>query len=445
MTADRDPTLRDLLAARGVSADEIERSERDGTLLLLAVDRIVFEEPHYTISEIFERSPIDEQRTAELWRSLGFPDPPDDEPFFTDSDVQILGVLADLVRRGASEPDLLTGMTRVVGQSMARFAAAQAEIYLERESEFAGGHGVGGDQGDIPERPDPTIGPLDDPLLARSISDVLPTIPHLLDYVWRRHMQAAARSRLLRNESGASTEEMAIGFADLVGFTSLSQQISPQDLAAVVDRFERHAYDTVARMGGRVVKMIGDEVMFAVDDPRQALLIALELSEVYRNDDELSEVRVGVSWGPVMEREGDCFGPVVNMASRIVNIAFAGTVVVSEALHDQFADDEAFSWKSLHRKTLKDIGRVTLWNLRAAGEPSEARSDPDRARARRSERVELEVERLTSTDEASREARRARRDAEKEAKRAAAARARERRSRRDEPRSGGTGRRGGSS
>lgn len=422
--ADTEPTLRELLRAQGVSAEEMQRAADDGTLLFLAIDRFVFDEPRYTTSEIFERSPIDDERTSELWRSLGFPDPPEDEPFFTDADVQILGVLSDMVQRGASDLDLLIGMTRVIGQSMARFAAAQAEIYTEREV------------GEVHDTPDGTHGaagvsngvdPLDDPLLARTISEVLPTIPHILDYVWRRHMQAAARNRLLRSAAESSTEEMAIGFADLVGFTALSQQISPQDLAGVVDRFEMHAYDTVARLGGRVIKMIGDEVMFAVDDPRKALLIALELSDVYRNDDELSEVRVGVSWGPVLEREGDCYGPVVNQASRIVNIAFAGTVVVSEELHEMFAEDPAFRWKSLHRKTLKDIGRVTLWSVRADDAEETEKSTIDRARARRSERVEQEVERLTSDTADTREARRARREKDKQAMREASARAQARR------------------
>ncbi len=137
---------------------------------------------------------------------------------------------------------------------------------------------------------------LDSPEALRSITEALPAIPKLLEYVWRRNMQAAARNRLLRGDPDVSPP-MAIGFADLVGFTSLSQQISATDLSEVVDRFERIANDTVASLGGRVIKMIGDEVMFSVGDPRQAIEVGLELAATYREDDELSDVRVGAELG----------------------------------------------------------------------------------------------------------------------------------------------------
>ncbi len=170
-----------------------------------------------------------------------------------------------------------------------------------------------------------------------------------------------------------------------MGFTALSQQVSAHELAEVVSRFEGLAYDTVARLGGRVVKMIGDEVMFNVVDPRQAAEIALTLAETYRDDDELSDVRVGLAYGPVLEREGDCFGPVVNLASRIVGIAFPGTVVVSDELHAAMVDDDDFVWRSLHRRQLKDIGRVMLWTIRRSSDPfgPKSRPRPGPARAHR--------------------------------------------------------------
>ena len=118
----------------------------------------------------------------------------------------------------------------------------------------------------------------------------------------------------------------------------------------MVDRFEVLAYDTVVALGGRVVKMIGDEVMFTVDDVGRAVDIALSLAEAYHDDESLSDVRVSVAVGPVLEREGDLFGPTVNLASRIVSIAFEGSVVVSEEVHDA-------------------LGRTTRLVLEAAARP----------------------------------------------------------------------------
>ncbi len=120
-----------------------------------------------------------------------------------------------------------------------------------------------------------------------------------------------------------------MGFADLVGFTALAQQVTDAELAEVVDQFEHLAYDVVVAGGGRVVKMIGDEVMFLLDDPVAAAEIALGLADASRDASELSDVRVGLAMGPVLEREGDAFGPTVNLASRATGIAYPGTVVVS--------------------------------------------------------------------------------------------------------------------
>lgn len=451
-----------MLAENGVDEADVEMAAQEGTLVLLAIERLVFRnEPKMSTEQMLGMTPLDPERTTELWRSLGFPDPPPHEPFFTDADMEILGVLSDLVEAGATDPELLVQITRVAGQSMARFAAAQVDMLVERAGELtdevafqlAAQRGLLDDAPStwkpgadavteqlpmiaIPEIDDEHGFAPVDPEVRRRVADLLlddpqslssvmlvGAVPQLLEYVWRRHMQAAARTRLLHG-SGDSDTMLAIGFADLVGFTSLSQQISTADLAEVLDRFERIAYDTVAQFGGRVIKMIGDEVMFSVDDPRRAVDIGMELAATYRDDDELSDVRVGLSWGPVLAREGDCFGPVVNRASRVVNISFPGSVVVSEELYELLSEDEGLHWRSLRRKNLKDIGRLTLWSVQPADDPDHDPEVRDRARVERSERVERAVEKLTSGEVLSKEARQARREALRERRREAEERAR---------------------
>ena len=155
----------------------------------------------------------------------------------------------------------------------------------------------------------------------------------LLEYVWRRHLQAATRRAMLHRARGADegiSPVMAVGFADMVGFTMLSQHLGDEELAAVVARFEALAHDTVVALGGRVVKMIGDEVMFVVPTATGAASIGLSLAEAYAGDDLLSDVRVALAIGPVLIQDGDFYGPVVNLASRLVGVANPGTVLVSD-------------------------------------------------------------------------------------------------------------------
>ena len=178
---------------------------------------------------------------------------------------------------------------------------------------------------------------------------------------------------------------MAVGFADMVGFTMLSQHLSDEELAAVVSRFEELAHDTVVALGGRVVKMIGDEAMFVVHTATNAAEIGLSLAEAYAGDELLSDVRVSLAIGPVLVQDGDYYGPVVNLASRLVGVAHPGTVLISDDLRTALeprAPPVSPPGPS-GCAPCKDIGRVQVWKLSRAG----AEPGADRGRNMRWERL----------------------------------------------------------
>ncbi|HEV3225825.1 MAG TPA: adenylate/guanylate cyclase domain-containing protein, partial [Acidimicrobiales bacterium] len=346
-------TLRDLVIALGVATGDVDRAEADGTLGLMAIDRMILadQDPKYTQTEVVERTGLGTE-AVRFWRALGFPDPGPDDRIFSDFDIEMLQLVDQLVKLGLIAGDEALQMTRVIGSSMARIASAQIDAIENRIDE-------------------PTFQDGTEPAVLRA-RFLIPAMPRILEYTWKRHLQSAARRRMVR-EMGASegSYNQSVGFADLVGFTALSQQLTDHELAVIVDRFEATAYDIVGALGGRVIKMIGDEVMFSVDDVGGSLEIGLSLAEAYHDDQSLSDVRVGIACGPVLEREGDLFGPVVNLASRIVSIAYAGSVVVASDIHDALADDERLRWKSLRTRQLKDIGRVQLWAARRASDDFE--------------------------------------------------------------------------
>ena len=340
-----------LLRAFGAGEQEIEQAEADGTLVLLAIDRLALgQELLYDVDEASERIGLPEDEVRHLWRSLGFPDPPPGEKVFAQTDVDNLAAVASLMKSGVAPREVTYGMTRVVGSSMARVASALVDAVSSRAEDVLR-----------------TASDADDPSilepLATETGGFLPMFPSVLEQVWRRHLQVAARRRLLRAE-GDEDAGLVVGFADLVGFTALAQQVSDEELALVVDQFEQLAYDVVVAGGGRVVKMIGDEVMFVVEDPLAAVEIALGLADASRDAEQLSDVRVGLAWGPVLEREGDAYGPTVNLASRITSIAYPGSVVVSPELRTALEDREELTFRAMRPRYLKHIGRITLSRVR---------------------------------------------------------------------------------
>lgn len=293
----------------------------------------------YTAAELADLAGIDLDLANHLWIALGFPLHDDDEPRYTDEDVEALAYAGELIRTGSVEPDLLVQLTRTMASSIARIAEAQLEVAVDRARRFDSDEGV-----------------LVDP-------KVVEKTPWLLGYMWRRHASAAFGRAV---DAVAQEEEtpLGVGFADLVGFTALSQELPEQELASLVSRFETLAHETVVRLGGRVVKMIGDEVMFVVDEPKHGLEIALSLADAYSDDEQLQDVRVGFSSGSVLQMQGDLYGPPVNLASRIVSIARPRSVVVSESVHDELSEDPDYAWRSLRPRTFKGIGRVPIWRVR---------------------------------------------------------------------------------
>jgi adenylate cyclase len=140
---------------------------------------------------------------------------------------------------------------------------------------------------------------------------------------------AIARSRATRVEGDSfGTARVAVGFVDLVGFTPLSLAMPTAELAAMVEDFEGRAADIVVSNGGRVVKLIGDEVMFAAIDPAAACAIALDLVDEFRSSAHVAP-RAGIAYGLVIARGGDYYGPVVNLAARIADLAVPSEVLVS--------------------------------------------------------------------------------------------------------------------
>jgi adenylate cyclase len=363
--------VRFLLLELGCSDEEIDRAVEDDVLDLLVTDRMLVPAGHrLTQAEVAAQTDIPLDVAKRFWRALGFLDVDDDEAAFTDMDIEAVQLFQSMVALELVDLDTAVQMARVIGSSMARIAEAETA------------------PGSTPILMGTGDSVIDADAFAERAGTSIPAMARLLEYVWRRHLQAATHRAMLHRTRGSDEgirPVMAVGFADMVGFTMLSQHLGDEELAAVVARFEELAHDTVVALGGRVVKMIGDEVMFVVQTAESAAQIGLSLAEAYAGDDLLSDVRVALAIGPVLVKDGDFYGPVVNLASRLVGVAHPGTVLISDDFKEALAHEEAtgIDTRPLRTRTLKDLGRIEMWKLiRAGTEPGS-----DRRRTMRWERL----------------------------------------------------------
>ncbi len=297
-----------------------------------------------------------------FWHALGFPIVEDDDAMFTEADLMALKSVARLVREQELDEETALAMTRAFARTTDRLAVWQTQLMAEALAEPNTEAAL--DEADARAAPDLQAARAS----ALKLADMVDELEPLLIYAWRRHLTAAISRMLADADPDASSEGVwrVVGFADLVNFTSLVRRMTERQLAVLVQRFEELATDIVTAHGGRVIKTVGDEILFVHIDPSPAAAIALDLIDTMKEDEVLPDVRVGMAYGPVLSRLGDVFGTTVNRASRLTSVAPAGEVLVDDALATALATMSGFETTALRRRTLRGIGPVTPSALRRA-------------------------------------------------------------------------------
>jgi adenylate cyclase len=308
----------------------------------------------YTRREVAERADVTIENARQLWRALGFADVDDDtKRAFTDRDVEALRTVRLLMDKGIIDEDTQVAMTRAMGQSLGRLAEWQVSAITSSLTDPDG-----------PGQGDPV----------KAARELVPVMETLIGYVWRRHLAATA-GRLLALAGGEVDGTLAVGFADLVGFTSLTRHVDEEELGKLVERFEQVANDVVATHGGRVIKTVGDEVMFAADAPDVAAEIALGLLEQAAAAD-LPELRVGLACGAVLARLGDLYGEPVNLASRLTTAARPGSILVDREFGAAIENDERYVLRRVPPRPVRGYALLQPMRLRRAPGAEDAAGGP---------------------------------------------------------------------
>lgn len=290
--------------------------------------------------EVAAKAGVSLLSARKIWRALGFANVGEEEVAFTEADRDGIETMTRLVRDGIFDEQTATSLTRSIGQTTDRMVVWQIEAMVEY---IARSRGVE----DAEARA----------ILIQELPEIVKPIEDMLFYAWRRELAAAVGRLAVRAESGLDLSEegrdgteddaglplaRAVGFADLVSYTRLSQRMSDGRLAEMVQHFEGMCADIINAGGGRVVKTVGDEVFFNAETPEAGAEIALSLSERIGADEMLPQARVSLVWGRVLSRLGDVFGPTVNLAARLTAIAEPGSVLTDAATASVLADDERF-------------------------------------------------------------------------------------------------------
>ena len=308
------------------------------------------EEPQLTATEVADRAGIPLAQARRLWRTLGFPERGDARAY-TEADVDALRLVVDLLGEGIIDLDVALNVARGVGLSMARLADWEVGEMVHHVDEAFAQQG-GAEDGD-------STAWVMDRFGAR--------FEDLLVYAWRRHLAAAVdRMQSVRAiDADPHTTDLSVGFADIVGFTALSNEVSRERIGELVEVFESRCGDVIAREQGRLIKSMGDAVLFVNDDPMAAFATAEGIINVIGRDPRMPDVRVGLASGGVVLRLGDVFGPPVNLAARLTQVARRNRIIVDHATADLLPADQIES-RPLPPRPVRGFGVVEPVAVRRA-------------------------------------------------------------------------------
>ena len=353
--AERITLLREL-AAEGVPLAELRRSTAAGTILYLPADRVIGSRDRYTAAQVAEITGVELDFLTQLRRAMGLPIPDDDDAVYSEQEIDSVRQVHIARAAGLSDEEVLE-LLRVLGRSLSQVGEALRAIPLKLVLR--------------PGMSEPELAQS----YARAAEQLYPLVNPLLANVLALHMRHATQSTVVSEleRSGGrlpGSREVAVAFADLVGFTRLGEEVPPDELGRLALRLQTLAAE-VAEPPVRLVKTIGDAAMLASPEPEPLLGATLALVEAADTEGEdFPQLRGGAALGAALLRAGDWFGRPVNLASRITSIARPGSLLADEALHSSVPEEYRWSFAGERRlKGLRDP--VKLYRARRP-EPAEA-------------------------------------------------------------------------
>jgi adenylate cyclase len=343
--------LLQTLAGDGASLEELRDAVAESRLALLPVERALTGEIKYSLEEIAELADVDLDYIRRQVQASGLPLPEPGEIALSDEDLEM--AKRGKMFRDAGLPDEgIREVARVIGMSMARIAEASQALIGENFLE------PGDTEYDVAMR------------YTAGATAMTPMLGRTMEYLFARHLRESIRTVVMLDaelESGhlRGSTPIAVAFADLVGFTSLGEQVEVGELGDVSGRLHELA-TSIAESPVRLVKMIGDAAMLVSREPEALLEATLGLVEAVEEDEGLPSLRAGVAHGEAIGRAGDWYGRPVNLASRLTGFARAGSVVADGNLKAAFGEDDGqFAFSFAGKRRFKGIkGEIAVFRAK---------------------------------------------------------------------------------
>jgi adenylate cyclase len=328
--------LLDELREEGVELDELKQAVKEERLALLPLERLLGGDQEYTLREVAEQSGLELPALEATRRALGLAVAGADDAVYNDDDIEAAKLGRSAREAGFGEDHILE-TNRVLGRGMARFAEAlrtlSADVVMQPDS----------DEYELAHR------------FASVAEEQLPLAREWVQHVFTMHFRQMLRNEavtLQERTTGRGDQRMqAIAFADIVGFTELGETVDSEELGGVAAQLSRLA-GNVVQPPVRLVKMIGDAVMLVAPEPKDLLVVSLDLIERADASERIPALRAGIAYGPAVNQWGDWFGSTVNLASRLTARARPSSVLTTEEVREAVGE-EGYKWSSAGPKKLK--------------------------------------------------------------------------------------------
>jgi adenylate cyclase len=348
-------TLLQYLAADGVTLAELHRTTASGTLMFLPAERVIGGHARYTAAEIAQRGEVAEDFLIAVRRAMGLPIAAPDEAVYTEADLEAVRMRHVAHAAGISDEEILDLM-RTLGRGLSQAAETMRTLTMRLVLE------PGVSEHELAQR------------YASAASQLSPMLGPLVTNLLNLHLRQMAQSEAINaaERSGGQlpgSREIAVCFADLVGFTRLGEEVPPDELGRLAVRLETLASE-VAAPPVRLIKTIGDAAMLTSLEPEPLLDATLDLLDAAEaEDDDFPQLRAGIAIGPALSRAGDWFGRPVNLASRITSIARPGSLLAEREVRESAR--ESYHWSYAGEQRLRGVREpVPLFRARRLPDPA---------------------------------------------------------------------------